>query len=62
MKEVSIIMKELRQQYEWRKEESGCGNCEVSEGWDTLKGKLIAEIKRINPSCQSEIIDTINNS
>ena len=47
MDDVKLLLKELKQQHEWRLEQSECGDSEVSESWDRLKYNLESEIKKL---------------
>ena len=59
MKELEIVMKELKQQHEWRLEDSECGSCEVAESWDKTKARIVDKIKAQHPSYCSKYIETI---
>jgi len=58
---IEIIIKELKQQHEWRKEESGCGNCEVQVSWEKVKDRLISDIKR-SPTFDIRLIKAIQEA
>ena len=59
MKELEIVMKELKQQHEWRLKDSECGSCEVAESWDKTKARIVETIKEAHPNYCSKYIEAI---
>lgn len=41
-------LKEAKQQYEWRMEDSECGDCEIKEGLDMLEYRIKNSINKEN--------------
>ena len=61
MKEFQIVMKELKQQHEWRLMDSECGSCEIAESWDKTKARIVKQIKSENPNYTSDFIKVIES-
>ena len=62
MRELKIVMEELKQQHEWRLEDSECGSCEVAESWDKTKYRIVEEIKSKHPDYCSDCVKIIEAS
>ena len=62
MKELQIVMKELKQQHEWRLEDSECGSCEVTESWGKTKARIVEQIKSEHPHYTSDAIRVIESA
>lgn len=62
MKELKIAMKELKQQHEWRLEDSECGSCEIAESWDKTKTRIVEQIKSEHPHYDSNAIKVIESA
>lgn len=62
LKELKIIMAELKQQHSWRLEDSECGSNEVNESWDKLKSRLEDDIKKDVPNYINDIVELIRSS
>lgn len=58
-KVIKILMAELKQQHEWRLEDSECGDCEVAESWDRTKYRIAQDLRKI--SCAEEVVDKVLN-
>ena len=60
--EIDIILKQLKEQHDLRRELQECGSSEVNESWDSLKYKIEQEIKKETPNYISDIIEQIRSS
>ena len=62
MREIEIIMEELKTYHGFNCEDSGCSFYEQKESWEILKYNLIRSIKKEVPEISEDFINILEKS
>ena len=54
---IAILIAELKQQHEWRLEDSECGDCEIAESWDKVKYRVASKFNELG--CTADLYNKI---